>query len=252
MLRSFRKIILQDLAVLVDKCPNSIFSQHPITKDPIFVKFKARVDASVKSGLLHEDFEETQNVADSSSLAFNAEILALTSAIKASDGRTRQLFGLIQDHLSSVLNQIKRMNYNHLSLVEQISVLVDAQAKTCLRLMLNEHTFAMDKCFPKMEYLFSHMESRFSDMDSRISDMERLIFRDYGKCPISVKPRHLHQSDLDVNGPITSNSRSVLSSAASGTKHEPNSSIEEMPVRLKRRKVETCTHSFTEFLPMKD
>lgn len=38
--RDLRSIILQDLALLVDKVPKSIYSQYWITTDPLFVQFK--------------------------------------------------------------------------------------------------------------------------------------------------------------------------------------------------------------------
>lgn len=40
MLRQFRSIVLQDLALLADKVPKSIYFQHPITCDPLFLQFK--------------------------------------------------------------------------------------------------------------------------------------------------------------------------------------------------------------------
>lgn len=43
MLNNFRSIILQDLALMTDITPNSVFSKHPITQDPVFLEFKKAV-----------------------------------------------------------------------------------------------------------------------------------------------------------------------------------------------------------------
>lgn len=39
MLKDFRKLSIQDLAVLVEISPNSMFAKHQITKDPLFIRF---------------------------------------------------------------------------------------------------------------------------------------------------------------------------------------------------------------------
>lgn len=59
-LQLLRPFILQDLAVLVDRAPNSYFCQHPITKDPLFIKFKKLVDASMAIPSTFEKLNESR------------------------------------------------------------------------------------------------------------------------------------------------------------------------------------------------
>ena len=65
MLRDLRSVIIQDLALLVDKAPNSIFSTHPITKHPLFLKFKQDIKKAMDEPSL---FAASQDIRDAANI----------------------------------------------------------------------------------------------------------------------------------------------------------------------------------------
>ncbi|KAJ8142497.1 hypothetical protein OY671_004363, partial [Metschnikowia pulcherrima] len=64
MLRDFRSILIQDLALLVDIAPNSIFSTHPITKHPLFLKFKQDMKKAMEESSLFAGSQDIRDAAD--------------------------------------------------------------------------------------------------------------------------------------------------------------------------------------------
>ncbi|KAM9916983.1 hypothetical protein OXX80_013409, partial [Metschnikowia pulcherrima] len=63
LLEKFRVVILQDLAVMSDKTPNSIFSKHEITRDPLFLQFKAELKEHMAKAPYFEATETQKDVA---------------------------------------------------------------------------------------------------------------------------------------------------------------------------------------------
>ncbi|GEQ71522.1 hypothetical protein JCM33374_g5206 [Metschnikowia sp. JCM 33374] len=74
MLDKLRPVILQDLALLVDKAPNSIYAQHPITSEPLFVKFKEEVLNTTPKDVCLGDFQDVTDEADQSAALSDGEV----------------------------------------------------------------------------------------------------------------------------------------------------------------------------------
>lgn len=63
ILKDFRSVILQDLAIMLEKAPNSIFSRHEITKHPLFIKFKADVHKRISPSPILDFTSDQKDVA---------------------------------------------------------------------------------------------------------------------------------------------------------------------------------------------
>lgn len=64
MLADFRDVILQDLVHWTELCPESIFAQHPITKDPEFLRFKEECLKMSDSDMLKDTWKTPSDAID--------------------------------------------------------------------------------------------------------------------------------------------------------------------------------------------
>lgn len=84
MLKQFRSVIIQDLAVMKDISPGSIFSQHEITRKSQFLAFKARVEERVRNLSVFDGIRDQPNVVDFICPAFMLKLETLKCGIDMS------------------------------------------------------------------------------------------------------------------------------------------------------------------------
>lgn len=106
MLVRFRSVLLQDLAVLVDLVPDSIFCKHEITKDPMFLEFKARVNKAMENPSLFDCLDETKTAVSLVSSVYLAKVKIIQLGVDRSHnllvGTSETLireFGLLKAYL---------------------------------------------------------------------------------------------------------------------------------------------------------
>lgn len=119
MLLDFRSIILQDLAVLLNLAPNSIFSKHAIAKDPLFIKFKAEIESSQNESNVFS--KKYQNVIDQVSPAFSSKLRVLENSCEANWGQTK----IIQKSIANFREQTKDDNQKLETKIEKLETRIE-------------------------------------------------------------------------------------------------------------------------------
>lgn len=125
MLKTFRKVILQDLTNLIDRAPHSIFAKHPITKLPEFLRFKERIRRNQEELGLSEKMQEKRALANVLVPFFVGKVDELqlpTKKIHLSMLKHAEEF---REYLETI--RIHDTKEEHLNLIQQVKGAVEDQ-----------------------------------------------------------------------------------------------------------------------------
>lgn len=141
MLFEFRSIILQDLAIMVSKAPNTAFSKHPITKDSLFIKFKAEVIAWDNETILF--CEEPPSVIDKICPAFTSILRSIQAGQKIIVQVLRSLKGrmcALEASMSRIAEFSKSIEYSRSMEFEELkNLLLQVQNSLSTNRYINMH-----------------------------------------------------------------------------------------------------------------